>query len=101
MHPNLSGNGWGEPDARTKAVRELNRDLNFRQGVTHTIDRQRLGESLVKGAFTAPNPGELMSGTSYHDRESTVFYPCSREAAKAEFAEAGLQDMDGDGSIRR
>src|SRR5690606_29656690 len=44
---NLSGNGWGEPDARAKAVRELNRNLDFRKAVTYALDRQHLGESLV------------------------------------------------------
>ena len=99
MYPNLSGNGWGEPDERSQAVRELNRDLNFRQGITHAIDRQRLGESLVKGPFTAQYPGGLMSGTSYYDAASTVFYPYSLDAARAEFAEAGLEDTDGDGLV--
>ena len=60
LFPNLSGNGWGEPDARGQAVRELNRNLDFRKAVTMAIDRQRLGESLVKGPFTAIYPGGIM-----------------------------------------
>jgi peptide/nickel transport system substrate-binding protein len=99
LHFNLSANGWGEPDARSQAVRELNRDLHFRKGVTSLLDRQRLGESLVKGPFTAIYPGGIYSGTSYFDKDSTVYYPFSLDAAKAEFAAAGLKDTDGDGIL--
>lgn len=97
LYPNLSGNGWGEPDARAQAVRELNRNLDFRKGVTQSIDRQRLGESLVKGPFTVQYPGGLYAGTSYYDNDSTVFYPYSLESARAHFEAAGLKDTDGNG----
>ncbi|WP_245904810.1 ABC transporter substrate-binding protein [Pseudoroseicyclus aestuarii] len=97
LYPNLSGNGWGNPDTRGQAVRELNRNLDFRQGVTQVIDRQRLGDSLVKGPFTAQYPGGLYAGTSYYDEGSTVFYPYSLESARAHFEAAGLEDTDGNG----
>ena len=32
LFPNFSGNGWGEPDARGQAIRELNRNHDFRMG---------------------------------------------------------------------
>ena len=70
MFPNLSANGWGEPDARGQAVRELNRNLDFRKAITYAVDRQRLGDSLVKGPFTAIYPGGIYAGTSYYDRDS-------------------------------
>lgn len=78
-------------------MRELNRNKDFRIGVTQALDRVRLGESLVKGPFTAQYPGGLYSGTSYYDAESTVFYPYSIESAQAHFEKAGLEDTDGDG----
>ena len=62
LYPNLSGNGWGEPDERGQAIRELNRNADFRKGMTQAIDRVRLGESLVKGPFTAQYPGGLYPG---------------------------------------
>jgi peptide/nickel transport system substrate-binding protein len=99
LHFNLSANGWGDPDERSKAVRNLNRDLHFRKGVTSLLDRQRLGESLVKGPFTSIYPGGIYSGTSYFDKDSTVYYPFNMDAAKAEFAAAGLKDTDGDGIL--
>lgn len=97
LYPNLSGNGWGEPDARAQAVRELNRNHDFRVGISQAIDRQRLGESLVKGPFTVQYPGGLYAGTSYYDEASTVFYPFSTASAKAHFEAAGLSDTDGNG----
>ena len=78
---NTSANGWGEPDARAQGVRELNRKLDFRKAVTYGVDRQRLGDSLVKGPFTAPYPGGLLTSTSYYDPASTVFYPFSADSS--------------------
>ncbi len=99
IYMNFSGNGWGEPDARGEAVRELNRNLDFRLAVTSAIDRQHLGDSLVKGPFTAIYPGGLYAGTAYYDKASTVYYPFDVDAAKAELAKAGLKDTDGNGIV--
>jgi peptide/nickel transport system substrate-binding protein len=96
---NQSANGWGEPDARAQAVRELNRNLDFRKAVTYGLDRQRLGDSLVKGPFTAPYAGGLLTSTSYYDPASTVFYPFDQASAKAALEAAGLTDTDGNGVV--
>ncbi|MGV8985395.1 MAG: ABC transporter substrate-binding protein [Cypionkella sp.] len=99
LFPNLSGNGWGEPDANGQAIRELNRNLDFRKAISYGLDRQRLGNSLVKGPFTAIYPGGLYDGTSYYDKASTVYYPFDVASAKAELEAAGLKDTDGDGFV--
>ncbi|MER9170443.1 ABC transporter substrate-binding protein [Mesorhizobium australicum] len=96
---NFSANGWGNPDERGQAIRELNRNEDFRKAVTMALDRKALGDSLVKGPFTAIYPGGLSSGTSFYDRKSTVYYPFDLEGAKAELAKAGLKDTDGDGIV--
>lgn len=96
---NYSGNGWGSPDERRQAVRELNRNDDFRKAITYGIDRERLGNSLVKGPFTAIYPGGLYLGTSYGDQEFTTYYPYSIETAKAYLEKAGLVDTDGDGFV--
>ncbi|MER8412871.1 MULTISPECIES: ABC transporter substrate-binding protein [unclassified Mesorhizobium] len=96
---NFSANGWGNPDERGQAIRELNRNEDFRKAVTMALDRKALGDSLVKGPFTAIYPGGLSSGTSFYDRASTVYYPFDLEGAKAELAKAGLTDTDGDGFV--
>lgn len=99
LYPNLSGNGWGEPDERAQAVRELNRNLDFRKAISYALDRQRLGDSLVKGPFTVPYPGGLYAGTSFYDKDSTVFYPYDAASAKESLAAAGLTDGDGNGFV--
>jgi peptide/nickel transport system substrate-binding protein len=96
---NQSANGWGEPDERAKAIRDLNRNLDFRKAVTYAMDRQRLGDSLVKGPFTAPYSGGLMTSTSFYDPASTVFYPFDVASAKEALAAAGLTDADGNGFV--
>lgn len=97
LRMNLSANGWGEPDARAQAVRELNRELDFRKAVSIATDRQRLGESLVRGPFTAIYPGGLYAGTTYYDKASTVYYPYDIDAANALLDGLGLIDTDGNG----
>lgn len=99
LYMNYSANGWGNPDERAQAIRELNRNLDFRLGVTQALDRVRIGESLVKGPFTVQYPGGLYPGTSFYDAESTVFYPYSLDSARAHFEAAGLSDTDGDGFL--
>jgi peptide/nickel transport system substrate-binding protein len=99
LYMNFSGNGWGEPDERGQAVRELNRNEDFRKAITMAVDRKKIGESLVKGPFTAIYPGGLSSGTSFYDRQSTVYYPFDLEGAKALLEKAGLKDTDGNGFV--
>jgi len=99
LHMNFSANGWGEPDERAQAVRELNRNEDFRKAVTMAVDRKKLGEALVKGPFTAIYPGGLSSGTSFYDRQSTVYYPYDLDGAKVLIEKAGLKDTDGNGFV--
>ncbi len=96
---NMSNEGWGSPDAREAAIRDLNRDENFRKAITMALDRQRLGESLVRGPFTAIYPGGLHPETTFYDRDSTVYYPYNLEASRALLSEAGLEDTDGNGIL--
>jgi peptide/nickel transport system substrate-binding protein len=99
LFPNFSANGWGTPDERGQAVRDLNRNQDFRMAISHAIDRQRLGNSLVKGPFTAIYPGGLMADAGFYDAESTVYYPYSVESTKALLESAGLSDTDGNGFV--
>jgi peptide/nickel transport system substrate-binding protein len=99
LYMNFSDTGWGEPDERQQAIRDLNRDLNFRIAVTSALDRVRLGESLVKGPFTAVYPGGLYAASAYYDVDSTVYYPYDPAVAAEYFRRAGLEDTDGDGFL--
>ncbi|WP_196258983.1 ABC transporter substrate-binding protein [Pelagibacterium limicola] len=97
LHMNLSATGWGDPDERQQAVRELNRMTDFRKAVSIALDRQRLGEALVRGPFTAIYPGGLLAGTTYYDADSTVYYGFNLDAANALLDGLGLEDTDGNG----
>ncbi len=96
---NYGTTGWGDPDARASAVRELNRNLDFRLGVTMAVDRETMGQSLVRGPFTAIYPGGLYPDTIFYDRDSTVYYPFDAAKAAEHFAAAGLEDTDGNGIL--
>lgn len=96
---NFSANGWGDPDERSQAIRELNRNDHFRKAVTMATNRKELGDSLVKGPFVATYPGGILSGSNFYDRQSTMFYPFDLAGAKKELAAAGLKDTDGDGIV--
>jgi len=63
------------------------------------VDRLKLGQSLVKGPFTAVYAGGLMPGLGFYDKASTVYYPFDLEGAKAAMAAAGLKDTDGNGIL--
>ncbi|WP_323687320.1 MULTISPECIES: ABC transporter substrate-binding protein [unclassified Rhizobium] len=99
LQMNFSANGWGNPDERGQAIRELNRNEVFRQAVTSALDRKAIGDSLVKGPFTAIYPGGISSGTGFYDRNSTVYYPFNLKEAKAALASISLKDTDGDGFL--
>ena len=94
---NLSGNGWGSPDARAQAVRGLNRTLAFREALSAAIDRPALAAAIVKGPFVRPYAGGLLPDTPfYHDRATRVIAH-DRRAAAARLDAMGLIDRDGDG----
>ena len=96
---NLSGNGWGGPDARAQAVRDLNRNRDFRIAVSAALDRSRIGESLVRGPFTMPYPGGLMRDSAYYDDDSTIYYSYDPDASRFHLRRAGLWDTDGNGVV--
>ena len=89
----------GRTGRARQAIRELNRNIDFRKALTYAIDRQHLGDSLVKGPFTAIYPGGLFAGTAYYDKASTVYYPFSIDSAKAQLEKVGLKDTDGNGIV--
>lgn len=99
LYLNFSANGWGSPDERGQAIRELNRNLDFRKAVSMALDREALGEALVKGPFTAIYPGGLSSASNFYDRNSTVYYPFDLDGAKALLEKVGLKDTDGNGFL--
>jgi peptide/nickel transport system substrate-binding protein len=94
---NLSGNGWGEPDARGQAVRRLNRTTEFRQAMSLAMDREALAATLIKGPFVKPYQGGILPETPFHDAAATKVWPHDRARANALLDGLGLLDSDGDG----
>ncbi|MEF2071283.1 ABC transporter substrate-binding protein [Consotaella aegiceratis] len=89
----------GADDPRDKAIRELNRDLDFRRAMTQAVDREALGQSLVRGPFILPHAGGLHIETDFGDPSMVVYYPYDPEGVKAKLEAMGFTDTDGNGYV--
>ncbi|MBB3948879.1 ABC transporter substrate-binding protein [Aureimonas jatrophae] len=89
----------GVASDRDRAIRELNRNAEFRRIVSQGIDRQALGQSLVRGPFIIPFAGGLHPESDFGSPDMTVFYPYDLAGAKAALARMGFTDTDGDGIV--
>ena len=96
IHLNLA-KAFGASSERDLAIRDLNRDPRFRRALSHALDRQAMGQSLVRGPFAHVYAGGTLPETSYFNKDSVVYYPYSPDSAKALFGEMGLKDRNGDG----
>ena len=85
---------------KEKAIRTLNRDIRFRRALTQAVDREALGQSVVRGPFSSAYAGGLMPESPYFDPAAVVYYPYSQESTKALLAEVGLKDLNGDGYVQ-
>ncbi len=79
------------------AVRELFRDLRFRQALSYATDRDGIAQSIMRGPFLRGWAGGLYPGAPDFDKESVVYYPYDVASAKTLLAEIGLKDTNGDG----
>lgn len=84
---------------RDLAVRELFRDLRFRQALSFALDREGIAQAILRGPFLRGYAGGLFPGSSYFDRSSVAYYNNNVDAAKALLADMGLEDTDGDGIL--
>lgn len=90
---------YGAQDDRDLAVRQLIRDLRFRQALSYATDREGIAQSIMRGPFLRAWAGGLYPGAPEFSRESVVYYPYDVESAKALLAEMGLKDTDNDGVL--
>jgi peptide/nickel transport system substrate-binding protein len=86
-----------EDEARDVAVRELMRDLRFRQALTYATDREGIAQSIMRGPFLRGWAGGIYPGSPEFDRESVVYYPYDVDSANTLLDEIGLSDTNGDG----
>jgi peptide/nickel transport system substrate-binding protein len=82
-----------------KAIRELNRDLRFRQALSYATDREGIAQSIMRGPFLRGWAGGLFPGAPDFDKESVVYYPYDPDSARALLADIGLKDTDNDGVL--
>jgi peptide/nickel transport system substrate-binding protein len=90
--------GVGIESERDTAVRELFRDLRFRQALSYATDRDGIAQSIMRGPFLRGWAGGLYPGAPDFDRESVVYYPYDVASANALLDDMGLMDTDGDGT---
>ena len=100
IYPNLSGNGWGDPDERGQAVRELNRNLDFRtRGDASAIDRQQLGECAGQGSVHDALSGRPLCRDLVLRQGFDGLLPVRRRGSQGGAWQAGLTDTDGNGFV--
>jgi peptide/nickel transport system substrate-binding protein len=87
----------GTKDDRDKAVRQLNRNVKFRQAMSYATDRDGISQAIMRGPFLRGYAGGLYPGSPYFDKGSVVYYPYDPESAKALLDEIGIKDTNGDG----
>ncbi|MEA3336257.1 MAG: ABC transporter substrate-binding protein [Chloroflexota bacterium] len=89
----------GVEDERDAALRELFRNVDFRRALSQAIDRDGLGQAVVRGPFLRPWAGGLFPGSPYFDKDSVVYYPYAPEATEKLLAGLGFEDTDGNGIL--
>ncbi len=89
----------GAANDRDKAVRQLMRDLRFRQALSYATDRDGIAQSIMKGPFLRGYAGGLFPGAPDFDQKAVVYYPFDVPSAKALLAQIGLKDTNNDGIL--
>ncbi|WP_421907514.1 ABC transporter substrate-binding protein [Mameliella sp.] len=89
----------GPDDAETQAIRDLNRKLDFRRAVSQAIDRDALGQSLVRGPLTRPFAGGINTESGVLTDSGIAYFPYDPQATATLLAGMGFQDSDGDGFV--
>ncbi|MDO6732259.1 ABC transporter substrate-binding protein [Marinovum sp. 2_MG-2023] len=89
----------GPDDSHTQTIRDLNRDLRFRRAVSQAIDRDALGQSLVRGPLTRPFAGGINTESGVLNETAIAYYPYAPETTAALLADLGFADTDGDGLL--
>ena len=90
---------FGITSDRDTAIRELFREDDFRQAISHALDRDGIAQALMRGPFLRAFQGGIEPGSPEFDKESVVFYPYNPERAKELLAGLGLEDTDGNGTL--
>ena len=86
-------------DAEDEATRDLMRDVNFRRAVSVAIDREEINNIFYNGLLT-PGGSAFSPVTPYFREEDYALWAeHDTERAKQILADAGYEDLDGDGFV--
>lgn len=75
------------------------RTLEFRQALSHAIDREGLATAAFPGPLTQGWCGGFQSGSPFHNPDLVTCYEYNPEQAVALFNELGFEDTTGDGLL--
>ncbi len=89
--------GFGVLDDQMAAIRDLNRNLEFRKAVKHAIDGKAFAKAMSKGPFVTVYAGGLARDSAFFDADATSFFPYNPAGANALLDGLGLMDTDGNG----
>ncbi len=81
----------GVQNDRDTAVRNLMRDVRFRQAMAYATDRDGIAQSIMKGPFLRGWAGGLYPGSPDFDKNAVVYYPYDPDSAKSLLADIGLK----------
>lgn len=98
IYPNLSLYAGVHSD-RDKALRELFRKKEFREAISHAIDREGIAKIAFPGPFTKPWYGLYPCGSPMYEEEDVVKYPYDPDKTKELLADLGFKDTNGDGIL--
>lgn len=90
----------GVTNERDRALRDLNRRAEFRRAVTQALDRDAMGQALVRGPFAAPFAGGIHPETDVSSAEATVYYPYHPATSRALLAQLGFTEKTADGWLK-
>lgn len=89
----------GVTSDRDAAVRELFRKLEFRQALSHAINREAICYGVLGVPTVAPLYGPYPQGCPYYREDLVTRYPYDPEKARQLLSEHGFSDTDGDGIL--
>ena len=75
--------GVGVLDDQMAAIRDLNRNLEFRKAIKHAIDGKAFAKAMSKGPFVTVYAGGLARDSAFFDADATSFFPYNPAGANA------------------
>lgn len=98
LYFNLSLTNSVETD-RDLALRQLFRDLTFRQAISHAIDREGIAGGVFPDPSSDPYFGGITPGSPFYEASVTTTFAYDPDGSRTLLADLGFSDTDGDGIL--